>query len=206
MRVIYLSCFLTALLIAVPVNGDIFTLDFEGLGNGDPVLDFYNGGTSGQGFSGTNYGVSFSVNALGLIDSDEGGSGNFENEPSPSTILYFTEGSEIYINVPEGFEVGFATWYLNIAAITGTIEFYDDLNGSGNLLTSGELPQTDFDGEHDEWEFIAFEFDSSARSIRITGMPSFIGFDDMTFGAIPSPGALFVLALAPFVVNRRRRS
>jgi hypothetical protein len=35
-------------------------LDFEGVGNGASVNDFYNGGTDSMGNSGTNYGVSFS--------------------------------------------------------------------------------------------------------------------------------------------------
>ncbi len=65
------------------VAGTSFTLDFEGLGTFDPVLEFYNGGTSGQGFSGTDYGVSFSAPALGLFDA------NFSNNPSGITIVYF---------------------------------------------------------------------------------------------------------------------
>jgi hypothetical protein len=59
------------------------TLTFEGLGNFEPVSQFYNGGTGGNGSGpGTNYGISFSPNSLALIDSDAGGTGNFGGEPS----------------------------------------------------------------------------------------------------------------------------
>ena len=88
------------------------TLTFEGLGNFEPVSQFYNGGTGGNGSGpGTNYGISFSPNSLALIDSDAGGSGNFGGEPSPDTVLFFTSGTAV-MNVPAGFATGFSFYLL----------------------------------------------------------------------------------------------
>jgi hypothetical protein len=63
------SCFSVA---AAPI-----VLDFEGAGNSANVLNFYNGGTDSQGNSGANLGINFASNALSLIQSAQGGSGNF---------------------------------------------------------------------------------------------------------------------------------
>ena len=68
----------------LPAFSATVVMGFEGVGNDDPVGSYYSG-------------VSFSSNALGLIDKFSsaganlglGGAGLFENEPSPSTIMYF---------------------------------------------------------------------------------------------------------------------
>ncbi len=153
---------------------DGFTLDFEGLGDGDPVLEFYSGGTSGQGFSGTDHGVSFSKPARGLI------SGNFDNEPSPITIVYFPAGRGFTMNVEEGFTDSFAAWY--VSDVPGSVEVFDGLDGTGVLLTSVGPPTSDFDGGFDDWSFIQTPFDGAARSVRLQGAENHIAFDDMTFG------------------------
>ena len=57
-------------------------LDFEGIGDQNPIGDFY--ATSG---------ITFSSNALGLVDSDDGGTGNFGGEPSPVTVLFWLTGN-----------------------------------------------------------------------------------------------------------------
>jgi len=48
---------------------------------------------AGQNPVGTINGVTFSANTLGLVDSDAGGGGNFANEPSPDTIIFWSDGS-----------------------------------------------------------------------------------------------------------------
>ncbi len=63
--------------------GAITVLDFEGLGDLMPIGNYYNGG------AGPDYGVSFSQNALALIDRDAGGSGNTGGEPSPETVMFY---------------------------------------------------------------------------------------------------------------------
>ena len=65
-------------------------LDFEGAGELVNINDFYNGGTDSAGNSGTDYGIDFSADALAIIDRDSGGTGNFANEPSNDTVLFFS--------------------------------------------------------------------------------------------------------------------
>lgn len=180
------------------VAGTSFTLGFEGLGTFDPVLEFYNGGTSDQGFSGIDYGVSFSAPALGLFNA------NFSNNPSGITIVFFQSATGFTMNVDVGFIDSFSTWYVNGDPIVGSIEVFDGLDGTGNLLGQLDLPQNEFEDDFDDWELVDLPFDGIARSIRIEGLENFIGFDDMTFVAIPTPTTLALLAVAGVMPRRRR--
>ena len=67
-----------AMALAAPVSASVVTLTFEGIGDFNPVGNFY----------APDY--IFSPSTLALVDSDAGGSGNFANEPSPSTVMFFT--------------------------------------------------------------------------------------------------------------------
>ena len=78
----------------------VITLDFEGIGDQASIDNFYNGGTDSLGNSGTNYGVAFGSNTLGIIDADAGGTGNFGNEPTPDTIMFFLTGSAVLNYAP----------------------------------------------------------------------------------------------------------
>ncbi len=178
-------------IIAQSQNGsatdDVIVLNFEGLGNSDPINDFYNGGTSGQGYSGNNYGVQFGI-ALGLIDEDAGGSGNFAWEPSPSTIMFFLDANEAYMNVAAGFETGFSFYYC--ALYDGSVSVYDEINGTGNLLGTTLIPQTnpgnvggDPNGFYDNWLIVSVAFNGIAKSVVFTGSANNVGFDDVTFGS-----------------------
>ncbi len=169
----------------------IIVLDFEGLGNSDAINDFYNGGTSGSGYSGTDYGVQFSTNALGIIDADAGGSGNFANEPSPSTIMFFLTGIPV-MNVPAGFETGFSFYY-TAYQYSGYVEVYDGLDGTGNLLGTANLPATGMGtgdpggGQYGNWSIVSVPFTGVAMSVKFGGVENQIGFDDVTFGST-TPG------------------
>jgi len=109
-------------------------LNFEGLGNLDEVGQFYNGGKSKSGFSGQNYGVTFSGNALAIIDSQHGGSGNFSSDIMPNTVLFFLTGSEIYLNVVSGFTGEISFYYSSVTS--GTVSVYDGPNATGTMLTT----------------------------------------------------------------------
>ena len=89
---------------AAPSQAAVIVLTFEGIGDGAPIGNYYNGG------GGPNFGIEFSDDALGLIDADAGGNGNFGGEPSPSTAMYFVEGNP-YLNVAAGFTTGFSFYY-----------------------------------------------------------------------------------------------
>lgn len=80
-------------------------MDFEGVGNLNPVGTFYSG-----------VGITFSSNALGIVDSDVmGGTGNFGGEPTEDTGIFFLTGASTIMNVPEGFTAGFSFWYSAIS-------------------------------------------------------------------------------------------
>ena len=105
--------------VAAPASATVITLTFEGVGDVTTVGDFYNGGTDGLGNSGTNYGIHFGSDSLGLIDSSAGGSGNTGNDPSGVTNLFFLTGSAAVMDVAAGFDTGFSFYYA--AGIAGSI-------------------------------------------------------------------------------------
>ena len=170
---------------------DVIVLDFEGLGNSQPILDYYNGGMSGGGFGpGPNYGITFSGPTLSIIAEYAGGTGNFQNEPSPSTIMFFLDENSAIMNVAAGFETGFSFYYSNINN-SGSVEVYDGLNATGNLIASMILPALGSlpipGGQYNIWEPVGVAFDGVAKSVKFIGSANYIGFDDITFGS-ETPG------------------
>lgn len=201
--------------IAAPASAAIITLDFEGAGNQAALLDFYNGGTDSAGNSGTNYGIQFGSNALSIIDIDAGGSGNFGNEPSPDTILFFLTGSAV-LNYAPGFDTGFSFFYSS-TTFAGSVNVYDGLNATGNLLGSIALPALgvgpgDPNGDFSNWAAVGLAFDGTARSIDFGGTVNQIGYDNITFGSavpIPEPSIYALMALGVggiFLAARRRNA
>jgi PEP-CTERM motif len=203
--------------MASAVAGPTVVLDFEGIGDEVSVNDFYNGGTDGAGNSGTNYGVHFNSNALGIIDADAGGTGNFGNEPSPSTILFFLTGSAILDYAP-GFDTGFSFWYTTVS-FGGTVKVYDGLGATGNLLGSITIDALgagpgDPNGTFSNWAIGSLAFAGIAKSIDFGGTVNQVGYDDITFGSatpgIPEPSTYAMLALGlagvGFVSRRRKAS
>ena len=200
-------------------NKSVICLDFEGLGDYDAINDFYNGGTSVQGYSGTNYGVQFGF-AIGLIDIDAGGSGNFANEPSPSTGMIFLEENHAFMNVAAGFTTGFSFYYSSNTS-NGYVSVYDGLNGTGNLLATVNLPLNyninctgDPGGQYCNWDPVGVPFTGTALSVVFAGAANFIIFDDVTFGSTdPGPPVpvsnwaiiLGIFLIAVFMVFRFRK-
>ncbi len=182
---------LTALASA-SLSAQITTLTFEGLGNLEPVLNFYNGGLGGSGSGpGVNYGVSFSPDALAIIDSDApGGTGNFGGEPSPSTVLFFLASSAV-MNYPTGFDTGFSFYYSSVFNPV-SVSVYDGINKTGNLLATIPLAVTSSDGGDPSGSFSPFfpvgvSFSGTARSVDFGGAANQVGFDNITFGsAVPT--------------------
>ena len=173
---------------------------------------YYNGG------GGPNYGVSFSDATLALVDADAGGSGNFANEPSADTVMFFLDANNAILTVAAGFDTGFSFYYSSSTAATVTV--WDDVGGTGNLLGSLDLSAQGFDncggdptGDFCNWTAVGVAFAGTAKSINFGGTANQTGFDNITFGAdvpvIPEPStyALMALGLAGIgLATRRRRS
>ena len=188
-----------ALLVGLIVGGrgaqasTALVLDFEGLGNLERILDFYDGGYGGYGSGpGPAYGISFGPDALALIDADAGGSGNFANEPSANTIAFFLTGPGVVMNVNDGFTAGFSFFYTS--ARVGTVTVYDGPNGTGNMLASVPVEKQyntcgapDPTGAFSCWTPVGVTFSGTAFSVNFGGSWNQTGFDDITLGSA-TPG------------------
>jgi hypothetical protein len=207
----------SAALFTLPAAASVITLDFEGAGNQAALLNFYNGGTDSAGNSGANYGVSFGGNALSLVDADAGGSGNFANEPSPSTIMFFLSGTTD-LNYAPGFTSGFSFYYSS--STDADVNVYSGENASGTLLGTIHLNAQAFNGcsgdptgQFCNWSAAGVAFAGIAKSIDFGGTVNQTGYDNITFGSsvptIPEPStyALMALGLAGVgAIARRRKS
>jgi hypothetical protein len=174
-------------------------LTFEGLRDLESIDSFYSGANGGLGSGpGPSFGITFSANALAIIDSDAGGIGNIGGEPSPSTALFFLSGAAATMNVPAGFDTGFSFFYSSIN-VPGLIQVWDGLDGTGTLLASLVLPVTPFDGAPDPTGAyspflpMGVAFAGIARSVDFGGTVDQIAFDDVTLGST-TPGAALAIA------------
>jgi len=189
-------------------------LNFEGVGNNNPVGNFYNGG------SGTNYGASFSPATLAIVDADAGGGGNFANEPSPNTVMFFLDANNAILNFAAGFDTGFSFFYTS--STPATVNVYDNVNGTGNLLGSLNLTAQftdncsgDPSGTFCNWTAAGVGFSGIAKSINFGGTANQTAFDDITFGSVtagdvgnvPEPTSLLLsgAALLALLATRRRK-
>ncbi len=190
----------------------VISLNFEGIGSGASINNFYNGGTDSVGNSGTNHSVAFGTNALALKESDP--TANFANEPSAETIMFFLTGSAI-LNYAPGFSTGFSFWYTTVS-FAGSVNVYDDLNAGGNLLGTialsalgvGPSPGNPFSN----WAVGSLLFAGTAKSINFGGTVNQVGYDDITFGSgrpggnVPEPTTLALVGAALLAAGAARRS
>ncbi len=187
---------------AVPKSQAVtISLNFEGIDDGSNstnINNFYNGGTSSSGTSGTNYGVTFSPNALGIslnttTNSPSNTSRGGQGDPNSQLgALFFLSGTETFINYANGFDTGFSLFYTAISN-PGSISVYDGLNGTGSTLATLSLPTTGSNCPGYNAGFCPFvpvgvSFAGTAKSIGFAGVANQIVLDDVTFGSI-IPGA-----------------
>lgn len=184
-------------LFTLPSFADDIVLDFEGLKNLEQVKDFYNGGTGSEGSSsGKDYGVSFSAPTLAIIDADAGGSGNFANEPSPNTAIFFLNDDKVIMNVKDGFSGGLSFWYTSVDD-GGSVEVWTGENGTGKLIASIKLEPLGSDpdggdptGAYNRWKRVSVSFDGEAHSVVFKGVANKIGFDNIALN--PDSGEYIV--------------
>jgi hypothetical protein len=191
--------------IAAPASAEVVTLTFEGLENLAPVGDFY----------APDY--IFSDATLAIIDADAGGTGNFANEPSPSTIMFFLDANNAVLNVTNGFTTGFSFWYSSSTVATVTV--YSGLDATGDVLGTIDLDAQGFDncvgdptGDFCNWTAIGVAFAGTAYSIDFGGTANQTGYDNITFGSdrpggIPEPAtwAMMILGFGLVGATARRR-
>jgi len=226
-----LGCF--GLGIMGSTHANIISLDFENIDTSYPgtnntfILEYYNGGTSSVGTSGTNYGISFSDNSLAIClnstsvfcsNTSRGGLAPGTEEGG----LFFLTGSESIMNIAAGFETGFSFNYVSVSS-PGTVSVFDELGGAGNLLATLNLTPNAGSCPGYGAAFCPFSptgiaFEGLAKSVSFAGVANQIVFDDITFGSIdpgPGPGpapipvpatlALFGLGLAGLGWSRPAR-
>ena len=180
----------TAMALASAPAADAQQLTFEGLGDFESVLDYYNGGAGSFGNSGTNYGIGFLSGALAGIDSDDGGSNPFENNPSGKTVLW-SRGTLMTMNVFSGFNSSFGLSHSSVMG--GSIRVYSGLNGTGALLASinpvyGYYNQNcptfapGRSGVYCNWTPEGLNFDGTAQSVQILTYNGWGRYDDLAFG------------------------
>lgn len=174
------------------------SLTFEGLNDGEAVLEFYNGGTGSAGSIGPNVGVSFSASAQAFIFGSLA--------PSPVTVLQFAGGSG-FLNIPGGADAteGFSFYY---GAADGpvTVTLYSDEDGGGSVLATLNLDPSIFPLPLFD---IAGVFTSqTVKSVFFSG-PEGTLYDTVTFGGqvLPEPGsASLMLAGGALLLLVRRRT
>ncbi len=205
------SLLIAAILAAAAggANATVVQLTFEGVGDLQAVGNFYNGGAGGA------LGVSFSGPTLGLVDADAGGHGNFANEPTSDTIMFFLDENSSRMTVAGGFTTGFSFYYSSFDQ-AGSVSVYDGPDGTGNLLASialaglGSAGNGDPTGFFDTWAAVGVLFNGTAQSVVFAGAANYIGFDNITFGSdnpntVPVPAAGLMTCAGLMLVGSRRR-
>jgi PEP-CTERM motif len=196
-----------AALMATSASAAVVSLNFEGINAAYPstnyaqILNFYNGGTSNQATSGTNYGVSFGSNALAIclntIGNNTGCSntsrGGVGDPGSQRGGLFFLQGNQTFLNYAAGFTTGFSFNYVSVS-FAGSVNVYDGLNGTGNVLgtlnlvpNSGSCPG--YNAGFCPFRAAGVNFAGTAMSIGFGGVANQIVFDDVTFGS-STPGGV----------------
>lgn len=204
-----IASLLASSLFAAPAMADVVSLNFEGISTstGTQILDYYNGGTASNGTSGTNYGISFGDTAITICLNTASNScsntshGGLGDPASADTGLFFLSGSNAILNDAAGFTTGFSFNYASNNT-PGSVQVYDGLDGTGNLLATVVLPvNSPGCGAPYNAAFCPFgpagvTFAGVAKSISFAGVANQIVFDDVTFGSatpgtpsVPEPAA-----------------
>lgn len=196
---------------AITASAAVVDLTFEGINKTYPsgyafIQQFYNGGTSSDGTSGPNYGVSFPANAQAICLNTIGAfcsntsRGGLGDPNSQRGALFFLSGTNTFVDVAAGFTTGFSFNYTAVH-VGGSVSVWSGLDGTGTLLATLNLPVTPsgpcpgYSAGFCPFFPIGVSFSGTAQSINFGGVANQIVFDDVTFGSAtpgntPEPGTL----------------
>jgi hypothetical protein len=191
-----------SLLSAAVASAGVVDLNFEGINSTYPsgfafINGFYDGGTSSDGTSGPNYGISFSSNAqaICLNSLTVSCSNTSRGGLAPSSAeggLFFVSGSSTTMDVAGGFTTGFSFNYSDPFTSGGNVQVFSGLDGTGTLLASFNLPLTTgscpgYGAQYCPFFPVGVAFAGTAQSVLFGGVANQVVFDDVTFGS-SSPG------------------
>jgi hypothetical protein len=187
-----------ALLSAAPAFAQNTVIDFE------TAPSFASIGSTYAGL-----GVSFGGDALGLANDELGP--YFSNAPSPLGVM-FAAGPDASMNVAAGFvnAVNFA--YSSSSALTGAVQVWSGLDGTGTLLASIDLANNATsngctDSAYCNFGTASMTFAGIAQSLTFGGAANATVFDNIAITAVPEPAAYVFMALGlGGLIARRRRA
>jgi len=162
--------------------GSIFTLDFEGATDRFSIRQHYR-----------DHGIDFSNDAIASVSissdlSDLSLSGNFVNQPSGKTAMIFSGDGITKMNVGSGFGTKFSLFYSSSSL--ATVNLYEGLDGTGNLLASLNLGSnhenhcTNALGAWCHWEKAEVAFAGKAHSVSFDGPKEYTFYDNITLNSV----------------------
>jgi hypothetical protein len=197
----FLALGAVAIGLASSARAAIVDLTFEGVAASYPfsrtkINDFYNGGTSGAGMSGPDYGVTFSrglnaacLNSLTVSACDGVSKGGLGPVDSQESALEFNSITPAFMDVAGGFTTELSLNYVT-TLLTVRLAIWSGLDGAGDLLATLKLPANavgcpDYDADFCPFTSAQVSFSGIARSVEFLGTAA--DFDDITFTAAPEP-------------------
>jgi hypothetical protein len=171
----FLSPVLAGFLIAAATHASasIFTLDFGGLGSGEEVLNYYNGGLGSLGAGpGPNYGITFTPNFFAIAAVPPYG---------PSEVGSFNAASAI-MDISSGIPTGIFSFYYEGSNALSSVSLWSGLDGTGVMLADINL--TTASG----WTADGAVLSGVAKSVVFSGQGK---FDQITDAAavLPEPSS-----------------